>query len=213
MNTLRGILFLLVALGHGFLIFFLVFKMDTMVNTPEPPPRVMKMVDVIEDIPPPPPPPPPPPKPAAPQQNAVEAVAENMIETDKVPEEQVVVASLIVPQQPAVEYQELEYLPQHKVSKIPKFSDRDLRRISQYLRENYPSIPRRSGLEGLVVLELAVDSQGIIRQISVFKEDPQGRGFGEVAVKAFTGIQAAPAEANGAPVAARFRYPIRFTVR
>jgi protein TonB len=34
-----------------------------------------------------------------------------------------------------------------------------------------------------------------------------------VAVNAFKGIQAIPAEANGTQVGVRYRYPIRFTIR
>jgi protein TonB len=210
-NKLRTALFLLVAGVHGGLIFFLAFKMDTLAVPPEPESRVMKLVDGVEDIPP--PPPPPPPEPAVQQQNTVEAAAEKMIDSDEVPKDQTVVQTLPVQSSPPATYQQIEYLPQHKVSKIPSFSERDLRTISAYLREHYPSIPRRSGLGGVVVLELAVDSQGLIRQIKIVKEDPAGRGFGEVAAAAFKGINAAPAEANGKAVAARFRYPVRFTVK
>jgi protein TonB len=71
----------------------------------------------------------------------------------------------------------------------------------------------RSNIEGTVYLELFVDPQGVIRQISILKETPEGRGFGEAAVNAFKGIQGKPAESNGQIVAVRFRYPIRFTIR
>jgi protein TonB len=219
-NKLRMLMYVVVAAAHGLLIFFLVFKMDALAAPPEPPPQVIKLVDVEEDIPPPPPPPPPPPQPVEPQQNAVEAIAEKMIETDKVPENQVIVDRVPVQSEPVQTVrQEIEYLPQNKVSKIPSLSDADKRKIMQYLKDNYPPIPLRSGLNGLVVLDLAVDSQGAIRQITVFKEDPAERGFGEVAVNAFKGIRMFPAEfknkgeEKSVPVAARFRYPIRFTVK
>ncbi|MDR2484390.1 MAG: TonB family protein [Treponema sp.] len=189
--------------------------METAVNPPEPPAQVMKLVDIREDIPP-PPPPPPQPKPVEPQQNVVEAIAETMIETDEVPDDQVVVESLPVQNVPSpvqVQPQQTDYLPQNKVSKIPSFSDQDLRKITSYLRDQYPPIALRSGLEGLVILELFIDSRGVIRQINILRENPEGRGFGDVAVQAFREIRALPAEANGVPVAVRFRYPIRFTVK
>ncbi|MDR0562005.1 MAG: energy transducer TonB [Spirochaetaceae bacterium] len=211
-NKVRMIFYAAVALLHGLLLYFMAFKMDTLAVAPEPPAQVMKLVDVLEDIPP-PPPPPPPPKPAEPQQNAVEAVAENMIETDEVPKNQVVVDTLPQKPQAAVEYRQVDYLPQNKVSKTPRFSDQDIRKIANYLREQYPPIALRSGLAGNVYLELFIDSKGIIRQINILKESPEGRGFGEVAVNAFKDIQASPAEANGAAVAVRYRYPIRFTVK
>lgn len=192
--------------------------METAVNPPKPPVQVMKLVDIREDIPPPPSPPPPPPqpKPIEPQQNVVEAIAETMIETDEVPDDQVVVESLPVQNVPSpvqVQPQQTDYLPQNKVSKIPSFSDQDLRKITSYLRDQYPPIALRSGLEGLVILELFIDSRGVIRQINILRENPEGRGFGDVAVQAFREIRALPAEANGVPVAVRFRYPIRFTVK
>ncbi|MDR0710707.1 MAG: energy transducer TonB, partial [Spirochaetaceae bacterium] len=70
------------------------------------------------------------------------------------------------------------------------------------------------GIEGVVYLELFVDAQGEIRQISILRETPEGRGFGQAAVNAFRGIRAdKPAKSNGQEVAVRFRYPVRFTIR
>jgi protein TonB len=78
----------------------------------------------------------------------------------------------------------------------------------------YPPIAQRSGIEGRVILELFIDRHGVIRDISILQETPLNRGFGEAAVNAFRGISAAkPAEANGVPVATRYRYPFRFTLR
>jgi protein TonB len=47
----------------------------------------------------------------------------------------------------------------------------------------------------------------------VLKETPPDKGFGAAAVAAFKGIKGAPAEANGKPVAVRYRYPVRFELK
>ncbi len=40
-----------------------------------------------------------------------------------------------------------------------------------------------------------------------------GFGFAQPAVNALEGLHTVPAEGNGQPVAVRFRYPIRFTLK
>jgi protein TonB len=65
----------------------------------------------------------------------------------------------------------------------------------------------------MVYLELFVDRHGQVRRITVLRETPENRGFAEAAVKAFEGIQGTPAQANGAAVAVRYRYPVRFAIR
>jgi protein TonB len=124
-----------------------------------------------------------------------------MIETDEVPDE---VISDYVP----VREEQIEYLPMSRISVLPVLPEDQIRRATVY-----PPIALRSGIEGMVFLELFVDRQGEIRQISILRESPEGRGFGEAAVKAFTGIRGIPAQSNGENVAVRYRYPVRFTIR
>ena len=216
-KKLRGAVFLFTILLHALFIFFLAFNTEAIAISAEPV-QIMRLMDIEEYVPLPPPPPPPPPEAVEPQQNIVEAIAENMIETDNVPEDQIVVDFIAAPvSQPAVYVpappETLEFIPQSRVSRVPTFSDQDLRRITTFLRERYPTIALRSGIEGTVILELFIDARGVIRQINILRETPEGHGFGEVAVNAFREIQAVPAEADGHPVAVRFRYPIRFTIR
>jgi protein TonB len=71
----------------------------------------------------------------------------------------------------------------------------------------------RAKIEGMVYLELFVDRRGEVRRITVLRENPENRGFAEAAVKAFEGIRGVPAQANGATVAVRYRYPVRFAIR
>ncbi|GHV02498.1 hypothetical protein FACS189485_03040 [Spirochaetia bacterium] len=207
-NRLRLLLFIAVAALHGALIFFLAFNVQAAPITVEEPARVMKLTDIIEDIPLPPPPPPPPETEPVPD-NAVEAIAENMIETDEVPEDQMIVApgTITTPQNntPSAEV----YLPQSKISVLPQFDE-------MKIRQNmiYPRIARDSGIEGTVYLELFIDRSGVVQQIRILKEDPQGRGFGEAAIRAFEGITAkSPAQANGENVSVRYRYPVSFRLR
>lgn len=196
------------------LILFFAVTMDAVIMTKEPPVSVMKLTDFEEEIPPPPPPPPPPPEPREPApENAVESIAETMIETEETPEDQTVVdpGTLIAPQAPpvqAAETEEEEYLPMHKISAAPVFSERDI--LASLV---YPPIALRSNIEGTVYLELFVDSRGEVRQITILKENPPGKGFGEAAVNAFRGRKGKPGEAGGVPVGVRYRYPVRFTIK
>jgi protein TonB len=202
---IRVFVFLFTVLLHVLLLVFAAFRVETTETAEEVPANVMKLVDVREETPPPPPPPPPREQPPEIFQNTVEAVAETMVETDEVPDE---VVSDIVPYAEEREEQ-IEFLPMNKISVLPEFPEAQLRNAIVY-----PPIALRSGIEGVVYLELFVDPQGEIRQISILRETPPGRGFGEAAVNAFKGIRAAkPAESNGRKVAVRFRYPVRFTIQ
>lgn len=102
---------------------------------------------------------------------------------------------------------EPEYIAQHKVSKIPEMPTKQILKNIVY-----PEIPRRQGIESTVFLELYIDEKGLIRKIVVLKETHEGLGFSEAAIKALEGLAVRPAEANGVPVAVRYRYPVRFAI-
>jgi len=199
-NLVRLIIFLFVAGLHGMFLLFFAIKIEAASVAQEQPVLVMKLTDIQEEEPPPPPPKEEPP----PIRTTVDAVVETLIETDYVPE-QIVIAA---PQPQRVETEVIDYLPMHKISVPPSFSEREIRRALVY-----PPIALRSGIEGMVYLELFVDKDGLVRNITVLREDPPGRGFGEAAVKAFQGLKGVPAQANGDPVAVRYRYPVRFSIR
>ena len=162
---------------------------------------VFKLVDVTE-LQPPPPIEPPPPEDAPPPDDAI---AEEVIETDEpVPEP---VDEPVVREPVAVRRDvEIEYLPQHLVSVPPGISVEEVR-----AQVRYPPLAQRQGIEGVVYLELYIDDEGRIRRVEVLR-DP-GYGLGEAAIQAFEGLSATPAYANGEPVAVRFRYPVRFSLR
>ena len=200
---MRLLIFLTVALIHVVLIFFLTFNLKIEYQAPGENARMMKLTDFSEIEPEPPPPPPPPPEEI--QIPMVESIAETMIETEIVPD-QIVVApgTIITTAAPTWD----DYLPAHKVSVSPKFNEKDI-----YADLVYPPIALRSGFTGSVIVELFVDRNGQIQRVLIMKEDPENRGFGEAAVKAFTGKRGVPAYANGEPVSARYRYPVRFTIK
>ncbi|HEB10140.1 MAG TPA: energy transducer TonB [Spirochaetales bacterium] len=133
-----------------------------------------------------------------------EDIAEEIIETEK--EVKVVPVSENPQPLPVEEPEEIEYLPQHKISVPPKMPTEEIKS-----KIHYPPLAQRQKIEGVVFLELYIDKYGEIRNIIVLK-DP-GYGLAEAAINALKGITAAPAVANGIPVAVRFRFPIRFKIK
>jgi protein TonB len=210
-NLARLILFLGVAGLHAvFIIFFAIRIAAAPARELEEEAMVMKLTDLAEQEPPPEPlpyvPPPPPEfEYTEPVANTVEAIAETMIETDEEPE-QIVVSGLIAPSRG--DSGQEEYLPMHRISVAPVFSEKEIRD-----RLIYPPIALRAKIEGMVYLELFVDRHGEVRRITVLRETPENRGFAEAAVKAFEGIRGVPAKANGIAVGVRYRYPVRFAIR
>ncbi len=140
-----------------------------------------------------------------------EPIAEEIIEEEK---EVVVEESDAAPGEgipgpipdPEPEEPVIEYLPQHKISVLPQL---DVKAIRSGI--TYPPLANRQKIEGVVFLELYIDKEGRIRKIEVLK-DP-GYGFADAAIKALEGMTVEPALANGVPVAVRFRFPIRFTIK
>jgi protein TonB len=195
-KRLRLLIFAAVAFIHIILIFFITFNLSVESQNPGENARMMKLVDLSE-IEPEPPPPEEPPMPM------VESIAETMVETDEVPD-QIVVAPGSLITAPSWD----DYLPIHKVSDAPRFDERELR-----ANLHYPDIARRSGIEGRVILELFIDRNGQIQRILILQENPEGRGFGESAIRAFTGMRCVPAYADGEPVSARYRYPVSFKIK
>jgi len=191
-KLLRLIIFIITAALHLLVIFFLVFDTGTVVQEIPENARVMKLTDIAEL------PPPPPDEPEIPQ---VEEIAEVMIETDTPPVQNVVPAGTIT-----VAFE--DYLQMFQVSTRPIFDEEALTSALVY-----PPIALRSGIEGRVVLELFVDRAGFVQKITVLREDPEGKGFGEAAVRAFTGRKGTPAYANDEAVSCRYRYPVVFRIK
>jgi protein TonB len=202
-NRTRFIVFGGVALAHILMILFFAVRLNAVQPEREAPATVMKILDLEEEIPL-----PPPPEPVAElPQNAVESIAETIIETEDDPDQTVMAPGSLV-SFTAIAQGEEEYLPMSKISVPPVFNEREILRNLVY-----PAIARRAGIEGIVYLELVIDSKGVVRRIRILREEPAGRGFGEAAVKAFEGVTCTPAESNGRAVGVYYRYPIRFQLR
>jgi protein TonB len=75
----------------------------------------------------------------------------------------------------------------------------------------YPSLAKRRGKEGVVLLRLSISETGQLTRLEVL-EDP-GYGFAEAAQEAVRGSSFTPAHHNGKPVAVRATLPIRFSLR
>jgi protein TonB len=192
--AVRAAVFLAAAAFHIFLLLFVNFRLKTAVPPEETPPGVMKLTDLREA------PPETPVRTEETVKTVTDTVAETMIETETITE----TAGLSPPGETA----EPEYLPMHRISVPPQFSE------SEILHGvDYPPIALRSGIEGTVYLELFVDREGYVRRVTVLKEDPPGRGFAEAAVKAFRNLRGVPAQVNGETSAVRYRYPLRFKLR
>jgi periplasmic protein TonB len=192
-KILRLVIFIITAAIHLLIIFFLVFNTGVVLQEDSENARVMKLTDIAEL------PPPPPDEPEIPQ---VEEIAEVMIETDIPPVQNVVPAGTLN----VVSFE--DYLQMHQVSTPPKFDDSAL--VAALV---YPPIALRSGIEGRVVLELFVDRTGAVQKITILREEPEGKGFGEAAIRVFTDKKGIPAFANNEPVSCRYRYPVVFRIK
>ena len=142
-----------------------------------------------------------------------ELIAETVIETDETPLSAIIGGGRgggrsRVPGGTGTGAGDIYYLPQNLITRLPQFPEDRIVRATVY-----PPVAQRSGIEGSVYLELFIDDHGKIRRISILEESPSNRGFGEAAVNAFKGISATPAEANGVPVAVRFKYTFNFSLR
>jgi protein TonB len=188
----RSASILIAVLAHVLILFFAVFTIKTVINAPSESAGIIRLADIREEAPP----TKPRPVPAA----SSEPIAAVVVETeDAVP---------VSGETFSGEGEAIDFLPMHLVSQLPRFSEDEIRK-----RVIYPPIAQRSELEGTVYLEIFVDSYGAVRSVTVLKEDPPDRGFGEAAAQAFRGLKGSPALANGKEVAVRYRYPVRFTLR
>ncbi len=84
-------------------------------------------------------------------------------------------------------------------------------RLVSHLRPVYPYKARRQGLNGTVVVEVLVSAKGRVAKARVVRATPENV-FEDSALKAVRQWRFAPATANGKPVRARVRIPIRFSL-
>ena len=202
-KLVRFVIFIFTVLLHIAVIFFIVFETQKNSADAEQPARVMKLTDLAEFVPPPS---------TELEIPLIDEIAEIITGTDISPVQEAVAVEtlhifhsqeIIIPSRT-----EEVFLPMHQVSVSPFFDERAL--IADLV---YPPIALRSRIEGRVILELFVDRSGTVQRIAILREEPEGRGFGEAAVRAFTNRKGTPGFANGEPVSVRYRYPVRFSIR
>lgn len=75
----------------------------------------------------------------------------------------------------------------------------------------YPTIARRFGKEGTVVLRLSIDEKGRLTGVEVL-QDP-GYGFANAAIESVKKSRFAPARSHGVPTSARALLSVRFVLR
>lgn len=109
---------------------------------------------------------------------------------------------------PAVSDNEEIFFHAAEVSVLPSLPARLLQQ-----RLHYPQEARRRGIEGIVYLQLYINSKGIVEKVEILREKPNSSyGFGAAAKNALLGIKGTPAKHNGKAVGVIFRYPVRFTL-
>ncbi len=84
-------------------------------------------------------------------------------------------------------------------------------RFSKQVLPIYPSLAKRRGQEGVVLLRLSISATGHVTRLELL-EDP-GFGFAEAAQTAIRNSSFTPALHNGKPIAVRAVLPVRFTLR
>jgi periplasmic protein TonB len=189
-TKIKLLIFVFTAALHIVILFFFVFDVKKVIQEESPESRVMKLTDLAELSPP-------PPSPIESYIPQSKEIAETMIETEIPHIQNAAAAGTLLIQE--------NYLPMHLVSTRPEF---DYEKIKTDLI--YPPIAFRSGIEGRVMLELFVDRTGTVQRAEILLEEPSDRGFGEAAIKAFSGKKGTPATANGEAVSCHFRYPVVF---
>jgi TonB family protein len=75
----------------------------------------------------------------------------------------------------------------------------------------YPATAEAAGVESSVPVELVIDARGAVQ--SAVALGHVGYGLDEAALAAVRAYRFAPARRNGAPVAVRMRWVVRFELR
>ena len=75
----------------------------------------------------------------------------------------------------------------------------------------YPEMARLIGVQGVVVVEAIIDTEGSVNSVRVLRAPP--RGLGEAAVTAIKSWRFEPALLNGQPVAVYYNLTVNFTIQ
>jgi TonB family protein len=94
----------------------------------------------------------------------------------------------------------VDYAPLFTVTKMPSFKVQ--------IKPEYPEEARRLGIEGVVMIEVAISAEGKVIDVKILEEP--GFGLGEAARSAIMQSEFEPAMSGDTPVAVRVRIPVRF---
>ena len=96
--------------------------------------------------------------------------------------------------------EELKPVPVYSLSQAPKFKTR--------IEPVYPQQARKDEVEGVVQLEVLIDTKGNVRHVKVLKTP--GGGLEKAAVAALSKSSFDPGMVNGKPVPVKIKIPYRF---
>ena len=83
---------------------------------------------------------------------------------------------------------------------------------STQVKPEYPSIARKAGVEGKVILQIVIDEQGNVLTADVVFAQPSGI-FEEVAIKAIMQWKFKPAKQRDKPIKVRMAWPMEFSLK
>ena len=76
----------------------------------------------------------------------------------------------------------------------------------------YPEVARRAGVEGQVILQAVIQSDGSVRSVQVLRETPPRIGFGPAAREAVSKWRYRPGTSRGRAVAVQVTITVQFTL-
>ena len=160
---------------------------------------------IVPEPPPPPPPPPEPPPPPPPRQEVV--IPEPLqapIAADPEPVEVATIqTSPVVVDQPPV-------MP--RVVEIDQLDAMPRRIAGDDLSRWYPTLARRAGRTGFVLLKFVITTEGAVENLRVLRERPENMGFGEAAKGLVRTFRYTVPTIGNVPVMVGVELPVRFVL-
>jgi protein TonB len=74
----------------------------------------------------------------------------------------------------------------------------------------YPPEAKKKGVQGPVLMDLLIDTKGVVRQAALLQGP--GEGLNEAALEAVKQLKFQPAEVEGKPVSVKIRYSYKFVL-
>lgn len=143
---------------------------------------------------------------STPKKKAVFGVSSKSLQSEAGPEVKAGNTVAKAPDQEKLSPEDDDSLPipadEIEVTQMPK--------LLSEVRIPYPAEAKQNGIQGAVVMDLLIDTEGRVRDVR-YVEGP-GYGLNEVAMAAVKGFRFSPALIEKKPVAVRIRYAYRFVL-